>query len=179
LAARARPCAARTRLFGLLPRQTARCAPPLPAHRSFAASYLTPKNILNLSNLGPPRQGPFSFHRNTEAMKYEVHLPPASPITALLILPSIFWGQNYVPVSPYAIIFFGFSFLYFSDLFFLLFSSLSSLLFTFFLFFSSYLFLFFSSYLFLFFSSYPFLPFSSYSSRRCYSSSSFSSPLIF
>ncbi len=43
-----------------------------PALRSFAASYFTPKNILNLSNLGRPRQGPFSFHRNTEAMKYKV-----------------------------------------------------------------------------------------------------------
>jgi hypothetical protein len=86
-------------------------APPhLPAHRSFAVSYFTPKNILNLSNLGRPRQGPFSFHRNTEAMKYEVHLPPASPIAALLILPAIFWGQNYVPVPPYALIFFGFFF---------------------------------------------------------------------
>jgi hypothetical protein len=54
-------------------------ARPPPALRSFAASYFTPKNILNLSNLGRPRQGPFSFHRNTDAMKYKVHLPPASP----------------------------------------------------------------------------------------------------
>ncbi len=85
--------------------------PLLPAYRSFAVSYFTPQKILNLSNLGRPRQGPFSFHRNTDAMKYEVHLPPASPIAALLILPAIFWGQNYVPVPPYALIFFGFSFL--------------------------------------------------------------------
>jgi hypothetical protein len=83
-----------------VPRQMGRCA----------VSYLTPKNILNLSNLGRPRQGPFSFHRNTEAMEYEVHLPPASPIAALLILPAIFWGQNYVPVPPYALIFFWFFF---------------------------------------------------------------------
>jgi hypothetical protein len=95
--------------LGSLPRQTGRCAPP-PAYRSSAVSYFTPKNILNLSNLGRPRQGPFSFHRNTEAMKYEVHLPPASPIAALLILPAIFWGQNYVPVPPYALIFFWFFF---------------------------------------------------------------------
>ena len=60
--------------------------------------------------MGRPRQGPFSFHRNTDAMKYEVHLPPASPIAALLILPAIFWGQNYVPVPPYALIFFWFFF---------------------------------------------------------------------
>ncbi len=45
-----------------VPRQMGRCA----------VSYLTPKNILNLSNLGRPSQGPFSFHRNTEAIKYEV-----------------------------------------------------------------------------------------------------------
>jgi hypothetical protein len=43
-------------------------------------------------------------------MKYEVHRPPASPIAALLILPAIFWGQNYVPVPPYALIFFWFFF---------------------------------------------------------------------
>ncbi len=96
--------------FCSLPRQMGRCAPPLPAHRSFAVSYLTPKNIFNLSNLGRPRQGPFSFHRNTEAMKYEVHLPPASSIAALLILPAIFWGQNYVPVPPYALFFLVFLF---------------------------------------------------------------------
>ncbi len=63
--------------LGSLPRQTGRCAPP--AHRSFAASYLTQKNILNLSNLGRPRQGLFSFHRTTEAMKYEVPCPSPRP----------------------------------------------------------------------------------------------------
>ncbi len=56
-----------------------------------------------------------------------------------------------------------FFFLQFLDLFFLLFSYFSSLLFNFF----------------LFFSSYPSLLISSYSSRRCYSSSSYSSLLIF
>jgi hypothetical protein len=35
---------------------------------------------------------------------------PAPPIAALLILPAIFWGQNYVPVRPYPQIFVGFSF---------------------------------------------------------------------
>ena len=45
-----------------------------PAHRSFAASYLTPKNIYNLSNLGCPRQWLFSIHWTTEAMKFEVPL---------------------------------------------------------------------------------------------------------
>jgi hypothetical protein len=78
-----------------------------PAHRSFAASYLTHKNILNLSNLGHPRQGLFSFNRTTEAMKYAprpAHRSFADPF------PAIFWGQNYVSVPPYALIFFGFPF---------------------------------------------------------------------
>jgi hypothetical protein len=100
-----------------------RAPPPLTAHCSFAVSYLTPINILNLSNLGRPCQGPFSFHRNTEAMKYEVHLPPASPIAALLFLPAIFWGQYYVPVPPYAlkIFWFFFSIVFGSFLFIILF----------------------------------------------------------
>jgi hypothetical protein len=159
LAARARPCAARTRLFGLIatPNRALR-GPPLPAHRSFAVSYLTPKNILNLSNLGRPRQGPFSFHRNTEALKYEVHLPPASPIAALLILPAIFWGQNFVPVPPYALIFlfwFFFSIVFGSFLFIILFPFYPPFQFNLILLFLSLLillFLFFSSHLFLFFS---------------------------
>ncbi len=46
-----------------------------PAHRSFAASYSTPKNIYNLSNLGHPHQGLFSFHWTTEAMKNEDPCP--------------------------------------------------------------------------------------------------------
>jgi hypothetical protein len=57
-----------------LPRQTGRCASP-PAHRSFAAYYSTPKNKQNLSNLGRPHTGLFSFHGTTEAMKYEVPCP--------------------------------------------------------------------------------------------------------
>jgi hypothetical protein len=111
LAARARPCAARTRLLGLIatPNGALR-PPPSPPIAALLFLILPPKNILNLSNLGRPRQGPFSFHRNTEAMKNEVHLPPASPIAALLILPAIFWGQNYVPVPPHALIFFWFFF---------------------------------------------------------------------
>ena len=78
-------------------------------------------------------------------------LPPVPP------LPAIFWGQKYIPVRPYALIFSVF--LFFSFWIFLsLFSSFSSLLFNFFLFFSSYLFLFIS---------------------EGYTSSSYSSPLIF
>ena len=57
-----------------LPHQTGRCAPP-PAHRSFAAYNSTLKNKINLSNLGRPNSGLFSFHGTTEAMKYEVPCP--------------------------------------------------------------------------------------------------------
>jgi hypothetical protein len=68
-------------------------------------------------------------------------LAPAPPFVASLILPAIFWGQNYVPVRPNAHIFFGFSFfVWFLDLFFLLFSSFYFLLIHLFLSFSSYLF---------------------------------------
>ncbi len=74
MAARARPCAARTRLFGLIVTLNgALRAPPPPIA---AASYSTPKNIYSLSNLGRPRQGLFSFHWTTEAVKYEVPCPP-------------------------------------------------------------------------------------------------------
>ena len=131
-------------------------APPLPAHRSFSVSYLTPKNILSLSNLGRPRQGPFSFHRNTEAMKYEVHLPPASPIAALPILPALFWGQIYVPVPPYALIFLVFLFYSFgSFLFIILFPFFSPFQFLLILLFLSLLILLIGIFfVFLFFSSY-------------------------
>jgi hypothetical protein len=65
--------------FSSLPHQTARCAPPPPAHRSFPAYYLTRKNKQNLSNLGRPRQGLFSFHWTTEAMKYYMRSPAPRP----------------------------------------------------------------------------------------------------
>jgi hypothetical protein len=141
---RVRARALRSPVFlGSLPRQTGRYAPLISAHRSFAASYLTPKNLFYLLNLGRPRQGLFSFHRTTEAMKCEVHLPPAPPIAASLILPAIIWGSKLctnATIRPN----FLFVFLFYSFwIFFFLFSSLSSLLFNFFLFFT---FLFFSSY---------------------------------
>jgi hypothetical protein len=90
-------------------------------------------------------------------MKYEVTLPPASPIAALLILPAIFWGQNYVPVPPYALIFFWFFFsiVFGSFLFIILFPSYSPFQFLLILLFLSLLILLFLSLLillFLFFS---------------------------
>jgi hypothetical protein len=83
---------------------------------------------------------------------------PRPPIAASLIIPSIFWGQNYVLVRPYALIFSGFLFYRFWIFSF-------SYFLPFLLSFST--------------SSYPSLLISSYSSHRCYSSSSYSSPLIF
>jgi hypothetical protein len=93
---RVRARALRAPVFlGSLSRQT--------AHGSFAASYSTPKNIYNLSNLGRPRKGLFSFLWTKEAMKYEVPWPP--PIAISLIRPAIFFGSNYVLMRAYAVIF--------------------------------------------------------------------------
>jgi hypothetical protein len=128
LASRERPCAARTRLFGFIATPNGALRAP-PAHRSFAASYLTPKNIYNLSNLGRPRPGLLSFQWTTEAMKYEVP-SPTPPIAALLILPAIFLGSHYAAiVSFFVILFFFFSTFHF--LLILLFLSFSSYLFLF------------------------------------------------
>ena len=88
--------------FNSLPSQTGRCA-PLAAHRSFAASYSALKNIYNLSNLGRPRQGLFSFHWTTEAMRSPAPRPaPSSNILGSKVL--------YIPVRPYALIFSAFLF---------------------------------------------------------------------
>ena len=78
MAARARPCAARTRLFELIatPNGALR-APPRPLRlRCF---LFDPQKYLQPIELGPPsgrpRQGLFSFHWTTEAMKYEIPCP--------------------------------------------------------------------------------------------------------
>jgi hypothetical protein len=59
--------------------------------------------------MGIPRQGLFYFQWATEALKYEVPCPPNPPIADSLILPAIFWGQNYVPVRLFIHIFLTFS----------------------------------------------------------------------
>jgi hypothetical protein len=59
LASRARPCAARTRLFGRIATPNGVLRDP-PAHRSFADSYLTPELSLR-PELRPP-QVRISFH---------------------------------------------------------------------------------------------------------------------
>ena len=87
--------------FNSLPSQTGRCA-PLAAHRSFAASYSALKNIYNLSNLGRPRQGLFSFHWTTEAMRS----PAPRPAPSGNILGSKVYTSATIRTN-----FFGFSFL--------------------------------------------------------------------
>ena len=96
-------------------------ARPPPVYRSFAASYSTPKNIYNLSNLGRPHQGLF-FSTGPQRL-WKMRTPAR---------------QNYVPMRPYALIFsvcyFFYSFWIFSFCYSLLFllsfsiSSYSSLL---------------------------------------------------
>ena len=63
--------------------------------------------------MGRPRQRRFSFHWTTCKLQrlWNMRSPaPVPPIAASLMLPAIFWGQNSEPVRPYALIFFGFSF---------------------------------------------------------------------
>jgi hypothetical protein len=126
--------------------------PPRPSQlRCF---LFDPQIYLQSIELGRPRQGFFSFHWTTEAMKYEVPCP----------LPPVKLCIN-ATVSPHIFGFFLFSIDFGSFLFAILF-----------FFFSPFQFL--LILLFLSFSSYLFLLISSYSSRRCYSSSSYSSILI-
>jgi hypothetical protein len=134
LAARARPCASRTRLFEInaTPNGALR-APPRPSHCCF---LFDPQKYIKSIELGPPTLKLFSFHwttLTTEAMKYEFPCPHPD--------------RDHTPQFFFVFFFF----LLFMDLSFWLFSSFSSLLFNFFLFFS-FLFLSFSSFLFLFFS---------------------------
>jgi hypothetical protein len=75
LAARARPCAARTRLFGLItkPNGALRAPPPIAASLLLFRSPKIDKK--KLSNSGRPRDRLFSIQWTTEAMKYEVLCP--------------------------------------------------------------------------------------------------------
>jgi hypothetical protein len=138
LAARARPCAARTRLFGLIdtPNGALR-APPPPARRSFAVSYSTPNNIYKIYRTWAAHIKGFFFPLDHKGYEIGGPLSPAPPIAASLILPAIFLGNNYVSVRPHFLVFSFFnSFWIFSFcnslLFFLSFSisSYSSLLFS-------------------------------------------------
>ena len=91
MAARARPCAARTRLFELI--ATPIGALRAPPHRSFAASYSTPQKYIKSIELGPPTSRAFFFPQRLWNKRSPA---PAPPIAASLILPAIFLGSNYV-----------------------------------------------------------------------------------
>ncbi len=107
---RVRARALRAPVFlGSLPRQTGRCAPPLPAHRSF---LFDPQKYLQSIELGPPTSRTFFFPLDPRGYEIWCPLPPAPPIAASLILPAIFLGSNYVPMRPYALIFSFFFFFY-------------------------------------------------------------------
>jgi hypothetical protein len=104
MAARARPCAVRTRLFELIATPNRCCAPhpPIAAslllilppkinkiYRTWAArvkGFPENKCFSSSSNLGRPCQGIFPFPWISEAMKYEVLFPPSMPNAASLIL---------------------------------------------------------------------------------------------
>ncbi len=163
LAARARPCAARTRLLELIAMPNGRCAP----HPPIAASLLLirppkinkihetraarvkgfPENkcFSSSSNLGLPHQGLCSFHWTTQAMKQQAPCPahrsfadPSGNVLGSKLCTGATIRPNFYRFFPFFIQFF--------DLFFLFFSSYSSLLFNFFLFISSYPSLLISSY---------------------------------
>ncbi len=141
-----RACALRTPVFfGSSPRQTGRCAPPPPIAASLLLirslkidkklSYLgRPCNGLSRNKLlsfrlkfGPPASWDFFFPLDHRGYKIWGPLPPAQLIAALLILLTIFCGQNYVRVRQYALTFFVLSFLKTVFWFvFLLYSSYSS-----------------------------------------------------
>ncbi len=123
LAARARPCAACTCLFGLIntPHGALRAPPPAllliqpskikKISRTWAArvkGFPEIKCFPSGSNLDLPRQGLYSFW-TTEALKYEVSCPPPRPSQLRWFFPAIFWGQNYVPVRLFIHIFLSFS----------------------------------------------------------------------
>ncbi len=91
MASRARPCAARTRLFGFIatPNGALRAPPPIAA----SLLLIRPQKIFTIYRTWAAYVR--DFFLSTEAMKYEVPAP-APHIAASLILPAIFWGSNYV-----------------------------------------------------------------------------------
>ncbi len=145
--ARARPCAACTRLFGFIntPNGALRAPPPRPSQLRYF--LFDPQKYLQSIELGPPTSS-----LSTEPQRlWNMRSPaPAPPIAASLTLPAIFLWSNYVPMRPNALIFSvfpGFSIFFGSFLFvnfFFFFSPFQFLLILLFLSFSSYLFLFFS-----------------------------------
>jgi cellulose synthase/poly-beta-1,6-N-acetylglucosamine synthase-like glycosyltransferase len=114
---------ARTRLFELIATPNGALRAPH-AHRSFAASYSTPKNIYNLL---PPPARVFSFHWTTEAMKYEGPCP-SKLCTDATIRPNFFGLFFFYSFGPFLFVILFFFFSPFKFLLILLFLSLLILL---------------------------------------------------
>ncbi len=123
-----------------------------PARRSFAVSYSTPQKIYKIYRTWAAHVKGFFFPLDHRGYEIGDPLSPAPPIAAL----QYFWGHNYFSVRPHFLVFSFFNSFW-------IFSFCNSLLFL----------LSFST------SSYSSLLFSSYSSCNFYSSSSYSSLLIF
>jgi hypothetical protein len=190
LAARARPWAARTRLFGLIDTPNGALRAP-PARRSFAVSYSTPKNIYKIYRTWAAHVKGFFFSLDHRGYQIGGPLSPAPPIAASLILPAIFLGSQSCLGAPSFFLQLCVSSV--SSVDHLLFkvvrlgkmertNKTSALIFLVFSFFNSFWIFFCNSLLFLLSfstSSYSSLLFSSDSSCNYYSSSSYSSLLIF
>ncbi len=129
---RVRARALRAPVFlGSLPRQTGRCAPPSPPIAASLLRIWPPKIHKIYPTLAAHVK---DFFLSTLPQRLWGPQPPVPP------LPAIFWGQKYIPVRPYALIFsvfLFFSFWIFSFRYSLLFllsfsiSSYSSLLISF------------------------------------------------
>ncbi len=163
MASLARPCAARTRLFGFIAMPNGALRAPHPPPIAASLLLIRPPKIFTIYRTWAANVKGFFFPLDHRGYEIGSPLPPAHRTFAD---PSgnIFGVKLCTNATRRdALIFSVFPFFYSFRILFLLFSYFSSLLF---------LFLFF-----LFFSSYPSLLISSYSSRRCYSSSS-SSPFF-
>jgi hypothetical protein len=87
LAARARPCAARSRLFGFITHAKR-------GAQLFRSFLFDPQKYLQPIELGQPTSR--AFFLSTYRLWNRRSPAPAPPIAASLILPSIFLGSNYV-----------------------------------------------------------------------------------
>ena len=97
---RARALRAPVFLSSLPPPNGALRAPP-PRPSQLRCFLFDPQKYIKSIQLWPPTSRTFSFHCTAEAMKSHAPVPP---------LPAIFWGQKYIPVRPYALIFSAFLF---------------------------------------------------------------------
>jgi hypothetical protein len=98
---RARALRAPVFLSSLPPPNGALRAPP-PRPSQLHCFLFDPQKYIKSIQLSPPTSRTFFFPLYRRG--YEVPCPPVPP------LPAIFWGQKYIPVRPYALIFLVFLF---------------------------------------------------------------------